>query len=215
LTPAPANAGAWLAPEGGQQIWTGVAGARDEVFFFEGSGYLEQPFARRMSIVVAPWYEQNYDTMDGWRAEAVVGVKHVLFRDDDIVLAAQVGALWTSDVSPECSEAGGEFRVLGGRSFENGAFLNVEAATRATGGGCASERVDVTAGSRLGGNWLALGQVFVDAPHQGEETIRAQVSLVRLFDNGGGVQFGLRTRVDGGSEEAALVIGLWSTADDD
>jgi len=216
MAPAPAFAGAWLAPEGGQQIWTGVAGTRGDISFFEGAAYLEQPFAQRTSLVIAPSYEETNDAQQGWRAEAVVGVKHVLFRDDDIVLAAQAGALWRSDVTPECSQGGIELRALGGRSFENGAFLNVEAASRATvGRGCGAERVDVTAGSHFAGNWLALGQVFLDAPHQGEETLKAQLSLVRLFDGGGGIQLGLRARVDGGPEEAAIVLGFWTSGDDD
>lgn len=211
----PAQAGAWLAPEGGQQIWSGAAGARDEVFFFEGSGYLEQPFARRTSLIVAPWYEQNYDTLEGWRAEAVVGVKRVVFRDERAVLALQAGALWMSHPSIECSEGGGEVRVLGGQAFASGAFLNIEAASRVLSGGCGAERVDVTAGTRLASNWLALGQLFLDAPHDGEETVKAQLSLVRFFANGAGIQLGVRARVDGGAEEPALVLGFWSTADDD
>jgi hypothetical protein len=216
MTPAPAAAGAWIAPEKGQQIWTNAAGERDEVYFFETSAYLEAPFGERTSFVVAPWVEQNYDTVEGWRGEAVVGVKRTLFRDENSVVALQGGALWISHPSAECSEGGAELRVLGGRSYENGAFLNVEAAGRALSGGCGGERMDVTAGLRFSSNWLALGQVFVDAPDEGEETVKAQLSLVRFSERGRGIQLGLRARVDGGAEEAALVLGFWGpVADDD
>lgn len=215
MTPLPANAGAWIAPEKGQEIWTNAAGARDEVYFFESSAYLEAPLGERTSFVAAPWYEQNYDTLDGWRAETVVGLKRTIFRTDDTVMALQAGALWISHPSSECSEGGAEFRWLGGRSYGEGAFLNLEAAARALGGGCGGGRIEMTGGSRFAGNWLALGQVFFDAPHEGEETVKAQLSLVRFGGNGRGIQLGLRARIDGGAEEPALVLGFWGPAADD
>jgi hypothetical protein len=215
LAPAPANAGAWIAPEKGQEIWTNVAGERDELYFFESSAYLEAPLGERTSFIAAPWYEQNYDTQDGWRAEAVVGLKRAIFRSEDTVMALQVGALWLSHPNAECSEGGAELRWLGGHSFDNGAFLNLEAATRALSGGCAGERLDLTGGTRFGDHWLALGQVFLDAPQDGEDTVKAQVSLVRFGENGRGIQLGLRARVDGGAPEPALVLGFWGPAADD
>jgi hypothetical protein len=215
LTPAPASAGAWIAPENGQEIWTNVAGTRDDLYFFESSAYWEAPFGERTSFVAAPWIEQNYDTLDGWRAEAAAGVKHTLFRDEDTVMAVQASALWISHPSSECSEGGGELRWLGGRSFENGAFLNVEAATRALSGGCGGERVDVTGGVRFARQWLGLGQVFLDAPQDGEESVKLQLSLVRFGENGRGIQLGVRARLDGGTEEPALVLGFWGPAADD
>lgn len=212
MAPAPANAGAWVAPETGQEIWTNVAGTREQLYFFESSTYWEAPFNPSTSFVATPWMEQSYDTADGWRAEAVVGVKRTIFRDDDTVMALQAGALWISHPERGCSEGGAELRWLGGRSFENGAFLNLEAAARVLEGGCAGERADVTGGIRFARNWLALGQVFLDAPQQGEETVKAQLSLVRFNARGRGVQLGVRVRIDGGAEESALVLGFWGPA---
>ena len=40
--------------------------------------------------------------------------------------------------------------------------------------------MDITAGYRPLQNWLALGQVFFDAPVDGDETVRGQISLVRF-----------------------------------
>ncbi len=214
MAPAPAAAGAWIAPEDGQEIWTSVAGARDEVYFFESSAYWEAPLGERTSFVAAPWYEQNYDTLDGWRAEAVVGAKRTIFRTEDTVMALQAGALWISHPSEECGEGGGELRLLAGRSYDNGAFLNLEAATRALSGGCAGERLEITGGARFARNWLALGQVFMDSPNEGDETVRAQLSLVRFAENGRGIQLGLRTRLDGGAQESALVLGFWGSVRD-
>jgi hypothetical protein len=214
LTPAPAHAGAWIAPIDGQEIWTTLVGERDELAFYEGASYWETPANERTSAVFSTWYEQNYETEDGWRAEAVLGAKRTLFRDDNMVMAAQAGALWNSHPSDGCGEGGAELRFLGGQSYGNGAFINLEAATRAFEGGCGGERIDVTAGSRFAGNWLAMGQVFVDSPHEGEETVKAQISLVRFGDEGRGIQVGLRARVDDGVQEPALVIGFWGPAND-
>lgn len=213
LTPAPAHAGAWIAPKEGQQIWTNAAGTREEVYFFESSVYLEAPFGDRTSLVVAPWYEQNYDTPDGWRAEALLGVKHVLYRSANTVMAVQAGPLWISHPLPECSEGGAELRWLGGRSYAGGLFLNLEAATRALDGGCGGERFELTAGAPFGGNWLALGQVFVDSPSHGGEAARAQLSVVRFGERSRGIQVGVRARIDGGAEEPALVVAFWGTND--
>ena len=211
MTPTPALAGAWIAPEGGQEIWTNSFSERDENnVVIETDLYWERPFGERTSFVATPWVETNYITPDGWRAEAVVGLKHAIFRDDENVMAMQAGALWVSHPDPGCGEGGVEARWLGGRSFGRSSFVNVEAATRAMENGCGGERLDLTAGYRPGDNWLALGQVFVDARRDTEEAVKIQLSLVRFTERGYGLQLGLRARVDGGPQEPALVVGLWA-----
>lgn len=210
LTPTPALAGAWIAPEGGQEIWTNVAGQRDELTFYETSAYWEAPLNGKTSVVIAPWVEQNYDTVDGWRAEAVVGVKRAVFRSDDTIIAVEAGALWASHPSDSgCSEGGAEVRLLGGRSVGETGFLNAELAGRALDGGCQGGRLDLTAGYRPSENWLAMGQVFIDAPIQGDSSVKAQFTFVHFGESGRGLQFGVRARVDGGELEPALVVGFW------
>lgn len=209
LAPAPAFAGAWIAPKGGQEIWTNVAGERDGLTYYESSGYVEQPIGGETSLVLAPWFEQNSETLEGWRGEATLAAKHVVLRHDDTVVALQGGALWISNPRPECGEGGAEVRVLAGRPVGERAFVNVEAAARALDGGCESQRVDLTAGYHAGRNWLALGQVFFDAPQDGQESIKAELTLVRFARNGRGFQVGVRARLDGDDAEPALVLGLW------
>lgn len=214
LAPAPAAAGAWIAPEGGQQITTTVVGERDDLNFYESSAYWEVPVVADTSVVATPWVEQNYDTADGWRAEATLGAKRTLFRRGETVMALQAGALWISHPPLGCSEGGAEVRWLGGRAFGEDAFLNLEAAARTLEGGCAGARADVTVGYRPRENWLSMAQVFFDAPGEGEETLKLQLTLVRFGDEGGGFQIGLRGRVDGGPQEAALVLGFWGRPGD-
>jgi hypothetical protein len=59
-----------------------------------------------------------------------------------------------------------------------------------------------------------MGQIFVDAPHDREETVKAQITVVHFGPEGGGLQVGVRSRIDGGAEEAALVIGWWGRPGD-
>lgn len=217
LAPAPASAGAWIAPEGGQEIWTNVVGEREDATFYETSAYWELPVAEATSFVAAPWIEQNYDSNDGWRGEATLAVKQALYRGDQMAFAVQAGALWNSHPSDvdQCGEGGAELRFLVGSSLPaEGAFVNLEAAARALGGGCESGRLDLSAGYRPSDDWLFMGQVFLDAPRDGEEAVKAQFTIVRFGDSGRGIQFGLRSRIDDGAQEAALVIGLWGAPGD-
>lgn len=203
-----ANASAWIAPEGGQEILTGAAGMRADVMVFESSAYLEAPLDERSSLIFAPWSETASDLQSGWRGEAVVGVKRAVFRDDASVMAVQGGLYWRSDPPGDCGEGGIEARWLGGRSFGGGRFVNLELGARALDEGCLGGRAELTAGFRPRENWLAMGQIFYDAPQDGEKSLHFQLSLVRFDDNDRGIQLGLRTRLDGGGE-TALVLGMW------
>ncbi len=210
MSPAPAAAGAWIAPEGGQHLTTTAAGQReDETPYYEGATY--SPVATDTSVVFAPWFESNHLVSDGWRGEAVFGFKHAFYRTGESVMALQAGALWVSNPDEGCSEGGAELRFLAGRSFAGGrAFANVETGVRALSGGCEGGRVEVSAGYRPRENWLAAGQVFMDAPVEGDDSLKVQVSEVRFGRSGMGIQLGVRARTDGGEPEPAVVLGLWA-----
>lgn len=210
FAPAPAWAGAWIAPEDGQEIWTSVAGLRDEVSFFETSAYYEVPLNRRVAVVAAPWIEQGADVGDeGWRGEAALALKTAIVRTDRAAMAIQGGVVWNSLPGFGCGETGVELRWLGGRSFGRTGFVNLEAAGRAFEGDCGGQRLDLTAGFRPNEAWLAMGQVFMDAPRDGQSGVKAQFTLVRFGGEGRGVQFGVRARIDDGIAEPALVLGFW------
>lgn len=205
----PAWAGAWLAPKGGQEITTVAFGDRDGATVSEQSVYWEVPEAEDTSVVIAPWFEQAQDLSDGWRGEAVIGVKRALFRDETDILAIQGGAFWRSDPPRSCGEGGAELRALGGRSLGDGAFINLEVAGRLLEGGCHGAKVELSAGFRPYGDWLAMGQLFFDAPDDGEQNLKVQVSLVRFDNAGAGLQLGVRLRLDDDNTEPALVLGFW------
>lgn len=206
--PAPALAAAWIAPIDGQQIFTTAAGRREGVTYYETSGYVESPLTATTALVLSPWIVQ--DSTNAWRGEATIAAKHVVARTEHTITAVQAGALWVSEPPVHCQEGGAELRVLGGASLPYHSFMNVEAAERVLSGGCADQRVDVTAGIHSGSHWLGMAQVFVDGPQYGDETVKLQLSLVHFDDHGHGVQFGVRDRVDGGEHEPALVLALWT-----
>lgn len=215
MSPAPAAAGAWIAPEGGQEIVTSGVGERNDALFYESAAYYEGPLGDDNAIVFAPWGETNYDSIDGWRAEAMLGWKRAVYRDIQNIMAIQASALWVSHPQADCGEGGAELRWLGGRSFGETGFINVETAARALRGGCEGGRAEITAGYRPSPDWLTMGQIFFDAPVDGEETVKAQLTLVRFGRDGGGLQLGVRARIDGGAAEPTLVLGFWGRPDDD
>lgn len=165
-------------------------------------------------MVAGSWFEQNFDTVDGWRAEAAIGLKHaVVPTAGGWTFAIQPSALWMSHPPLACSEGGAELRGLGGRSLSENAFLNVEAAARVLDGGCSGGRLDLTAGYRPAENWLALGQVFLEELGDSGGSARIQVSITRFGEDRRAVQLGFRARVDGDDWEPALVLGIWGKPD--
>ncbi len=209
FAPSSAFAGAWIAPEGGQEIITNVAGQRAEQSYFESAGYWEAPLARDWSVVVAPWVEQSYEIEAGWRGEATLGVKHAWSGEGGGALALQAGAFWSSEPGLSCSEGGVEGRVLAGRSLGEHAFLNVEAAGRVLQGGCSARKLELTLGYRANDEWMFMSQVFSEGSDRGDASVKAQLTLVHFGENGRGLQLGLRGRLDGEDAEPALVLGFW------
>ena len=212
MGPAYAHAGAWPVPGDGQSIENVAVGQRNDVDVYEVSGYGESGVDGRRSWVSTGWGEFAEDNADGTRAESYLGVKYALVTNEHAAISVQAGVLYITDPRDGCSEGGVELRFMGGRNFRHGSFANLEVAGRALDGGeeCLGSRVELTVGRQDGGRWLALGQILVDAPLDGEDTVKAQFSLVRFGNDGGrGIQFGLRVRLDGGAAEPALVLGLW------
>lgn len=218
MSPAYAHAGAWIAPKGGQTIINVAAGQRGDAAVYETSSYFEGSDDGRLSWIANAWSEYAQDNPEGTRAEIMLGAKYPILRTDTSAMAVQAGAIWLTNPREGCSEGGAELRWLGGMNLPRRTFANLELAGRALDGGeeCIGSRVDLTLGYQPNDRWLALGQVFVDAPLDGEESVKAQFSLIRFRPDGRrGIQVGLRVRLDGGEPEPALVLGLWRRPDPD
>ncbi|MBL8551202.1 MAG: hypothetical protein JNJ73_14540 [Hyphomonadaceae bacterium] len=211
MAPGTATAGAWIAPEGGQSIFTMTYRETETTRVAEGDLYLEYPVHRRWSLVAHPRFETGAASESGWRGDAEVGAKAAIAQGRNTVAALQAGALWRSEREGECGAAGGEVRALAGAGSGLGGgsgFVNAEAALRVYGGGCQRQRYELTAGYRPSDSWLALGQTSIEADRDGEAVVKAQTSIVRFF-GGAGLQLGVRVRLDGEEREPALVLGLW------
>ena len=107
-------------------------------------------------------------------------------------------------------------RALAGRDFSTGAFVNFEAAASVLEGGCGGERLDFTLGQHWGDRWMGMAQLFVDGRtgEAYEQNTKLQLSLVHFGGDGGGLQLGVRARVDGDDPEPALVLGFWNRPGD-
>lgn len=216
MTSTPAHAGAWIAPEGGQNIATELAGERNEALYFESAYYIESPLNEDISYVHTSWLSQqpNQAMLDDWRWELSLAGKLATRRGERSVTALQAGVVWNSNPAAHCAEGQAEVRWLGGRSIGERSFANIEVAERAGDEGCGGERLDLTFGHRFEQRWLGIGEIFVDQPRVGEGTVKAQISLVRFSEEGRGLQIGLRARLDGEAAEPAIVLGFWGKADD-
>lgn len=208
-TATPAHAGAWVAPEGGQEISQFTFGLRDEQPFSESDYFLELPISGRTAFVAQPRLAFSGDAYEA-SGEVAAGLKMAVVRTPRVAGAIQAAALWRSETIDGCGAEGVEVRSLGGLSSED-RFYNVEAALRLHSGGCFRQRLEFTAGHRPDDNWLLMGQAFLDADPDGGATIKAQASLVRFGGWADGLQLGLRFRIDGDDREPALVLGWWRT----
>ncbi|MGE0045579.1 MAG: hypothetical protein AB7J28_11450 [Hyphomonadaceae bacterium] len=205
-----AHAGAWIAPEGGQEIASVAYGRDGDAHVVEADYYFERPVGRSASIVARPWVEGRTEFETQWRGEATIAGKAALLRGERATIAVQAGAVWRSDPAPGCGEAGGEVRALAGLS-RGRVFFNAEAAQQTFSGGCERQRYELTAGFRPAARWLTMAQAFVEAG-AGDESIQAQLSAVRFGRDGGALQVGLRARLDGDGPAAAFVLGWWGAS---
>lgn len=187
----------------------------DEILFLENAIYYEQPLHERVSVVATPWIEQGADVgEEGWRAEVGLALKTAILRDENTALAIQGGVVWNSWPDFGCAETGAELRFLAGQSFGETGFANAEYGRRVFEGDCGGERLDLTIGYRPAEGFLAMGQVFYDAALRGDETVKAQISIVRFGLGDRGIQIGLRARIDDGFTEPALVVAYWGRPGD-
>jgi hypothetical protein len=216
FAPALAQASAWRAPEGGEEIRTIVGGVSDDAFLYESEVYFEHPVTSRIDAVIAPRAQTvtayaadgSGELVQTVQGELSAGAKFSLYEGGHSALAVQTGLVWRSAPSSGCAPAGAEARVLAGTAH-GPVFGEAQAAYR-SGGQCQEGRLDLTAGWRASARWMGLGQTFVDIGPGRSPVIKLQLSLVRFNDAGAGLQVGVRVRADPeGNGERALVVGWW------
>jgi hypothetical protein len=167
----------------------------------------ENPLAERWAVVASGRFD--WDAF-GERSEASGGLKRALHSGRNSALSGQISAIWRDETFGRCGEAGGEARLMAGRSLgkNQNSFLDVAPAQHVFSGGCSGAKIEATYGVRPHARWLTLGQVFYDSGLHGADTLKGQINAVR-FGAAGGLQAGVRVRLDGGDPDPRLVIGLW------
>lgn len=146
----------------------------------------------------------------GVRSEAFGGVKWALARGARGAVSVQASGTWRQETFGACGQSGYEVRAMGAMAVgANGrGFVNLEAAQRGFAGGCPHARLDTTLGWRVRPEWLTQAQIFYDGGIHKSDALKGQISVVR-FLRAGGLQLGVRSRLDGGAVEPALIVGWW------
>jgi protein XagA len=205
-----AQAGAWTPERGHTNVilsssisQTPVANnaVTTDLYYERGLGY-------GWALVLAPSVSDQSNVFA--RNEAQVSIRRALYEQDGWALSAQVGAyVWKEDATRE-SSTGVEYRLAGGKSFGDGGWVNVEAATRQCGGD-GSLRWEGTIGYKVRNYDRAILKVFGDAEGCAANISRVQASYVYGLTENVGIELGWRETLPnaGNWNERGGVVGLW------
>jgi hypothetical protein len=205
-----AQAGAWTPPKGQSNviISSSISQTPAAERAVTTDVYYERGIGRGWALVLAPSVSDQSNVYA--RNEAQVSVRRALYEQDGWALSAQVGAyVWKEGASQEAS-SGIEYRLAGGKSFGDGGWVNVEAATRGC-GGTASIRWEGTVGYKVRRFDRAILKVFGDGEGCAANISRVQASYVYGFTSNIGVELGWRETLPnpGNWNEQGGVVGLW------
>ncbi len=242
-TCARANAGAWPMEDGRGQTITGLAfhtaeraydAAGDDAFDaefrkIETSVFAEYGLTSRITLVGRIAYQDVEAGVDSVRAFAAteIGARRLLARWRGGVVSAQLLGVFPGggenvfNQHLGVGESGAEARLMAGRGWgdaQRGGFAEAQLGYRWRAGDDADEaRLDVTAGWRIDGDWMIMGQSFsawgLDGPavQPDYESHRAQVSVVRRLNASWSLQAGGLGTYSGRDviQERAVFLTLW------
>jgi hypothetical protein len=200
-----ARASPWIGGE--RAIASHAIGALDGSPFQEAGLHAELGWPRERVAIVLDGYVRT--SADHEQTAASVLVKHSVLSRGRWALSTSAGPAFAS--GDLCAGGGGEARGPLGRSIGRGARPNAFAAIELTAReviGCRALKGELTLGYQPGERWLLLAKSFSDQPRHGTDTLKVQISAVRLGARRG-VEFGLRARVDGADPEPAFVVSIW------
>lgn len=195
----------------------------------ETSIFAEYGLTSRITLVGRIAYQDVEAGVDHVRAFAAteLGVRRLLARWRGNVVSAQLLGVFPGggenvfNQHLGVGESGAEARLLAGRGWGDearGGFAEAQLGYRWRAGEDADEaRLDVTAGWRMNGNWMIMGQSFstwgVDgaAPQPDYESHRAQLSVVRRLNASWSLQAGGLGTYSGRDvvRERAVFLTLW------
>lgn len=237
----PAHAGAWARSKGKAQVIVkfeamragrgfdpdGVpvdltAERRDTSF----GAFAEYGLTDRLTLQLKGDWQTGEDAFVDFegRGPVEVGLTWQAWRDDQTAVSLYAGYADGGEgrnagyASPGQGEQDWEVRASVGRSFESGwgpipdrTFFEVQAARRMRQGLPDEVRLDITAGTRLGGDWMVLAQAFGgQADDGGPRWLSVETTVVRDIGDWS-LQAGWRQTVAGREtpEASGPVVSLW------
>ena len=237
----PAHAGAWTRPKGKAQVIVKFEAMRAQRGFDPDGVPIDLAAERRDASLGAfaeygltdrltlqlkgDWQsgEDAYVDFEG-RGPMEVGVTWQAWRDDATAVSLYAGYADGGEgrnagyAAPGQGDQDWELRASLGRSFESGwgpipdrSFFEVQAARRMRQGLPDEVRLDITAGTRLGRDWMVLAQAFGgQADDGGPRWLSIETTVVRDLGDWS-LQAGWRQTVAGREtpEASGPVIGLW------
>ena len=238
---SPAGAGAWTQPKGKTQVILKYEEMRaDRGFDPDGlpadlpaerrdttaGVFAEYGLTDRLTLQFKGDWQSGEDAFVDFegRGPIELGVTWQAWRDDQTAVSLYAGYARGGEgrnagyALPGQGEQDWEVRASAGRSFEAGwgpipprTFFEVQAARRMREGLPDEVRLDVTAGTRLGDDWMVLAQAFGgQADDGGARWLSVETTVVRDFGDWS-VQAGWRQTVAGREtpEASGPVVGLW------
>jgi hypothetical protein len=205
-----ASAGAWTPKQGQANIIVSSSisqtPAADRAITTDV--YYERGLGHGWALVLAPSVSDQSNVFA--RNEAQISIRRALYEDNGWALSAQAGAyIWKEDATLAAS-SGIEYRLAAGKSFGQGGWANLEAATRQC-GGSGSIRWEGTLGHRVRSHDKAIFKVFGDGEGCAASISRVQASYVYGLSERVGIELGWRETLpnSGNWNERGGVIGLW------
>jgi hypothetical protein len=205
-----ATAGAWTPQQGDANIIISTSISQTPVAdqAITTDLYYERGLGRGWALVLAPSVSEKSNVFA--RNEAQVSIRRAIYEDRGWALSAQVGAYTWKEEATDAASSGVEYRLALGKSFGQGAWANVEAATRRC-GGSDKLRWEGTLGHRVRRYDRAIVKAFGDGEGCAPSISRLQASYVYGFNDRIGIELGWRETLPnpGNWNEKGAVVGLW------
>lgn len=188
--------------------------------------FAEYGLSDRITLQLKADWQRGEDAFVDYegRGPLELGLTWRAYRDDRNAVSLYAGYAEAGDgrnagyAPPGVGRGDWEVRASAGRSLEKigrrlgleSSFVEIQAARRLRDGLPHETRVDLTAGARFGGRWMALAQAYGGAADGGAQWLSAEASVVRDFGDWS-AQAGWRRTIAGRETPIAegLVVAVW------
>lgn len=213
LFPGISNASAWLVePKKSNLIITNyVENSNLEIQNNSLEIYYEYGIFNNLSLIVeqAISFEKNYYNFD----EGFTALKFGILKSEHWVSSLQLGLIGDFSSFNDIGEIGFESKILVGRGFDNGTWVNLEFARR----NCddnGSNRFEATIGKNLKNNDKIIFKNFSENDACAAQIKRSQFSYVKNFGDKISIEIGARINYSNKFSDdinTGFILGLWKS----